>query len=157
MNRECNGTFFDVLGVQFYRCLGDGTVSAWPDALPVEPYQEGDEWYIDFTKDADGPECPTCHRMIGIAHVSDADEADEYEPSLPLSDLPDDNVRHRLRHMALHKLLDELAADYLINNPGNLLSDTSIMTLIGWSHKQTKEPDNADHTAVVMEEEDADA
>ena len=51
-----------------------------------------------------------------------------------------DLAEHRQRHIELHNRLDELAADYLIHNPGKLLSNTTIMELVHWSHEQTIEP-----------------
>lgn len=49
---------------------------------------------------------------------------------------------HRHRHQELHKMLDELAADFLshsINN-GKLLSNTTVMELVEWSYQQTINP-----------------
>ncbi|HEX4545736.1 MAG TPA: hypothetical protein VH110_05210 [Candidatus Acidoferrum sp.] len=57
------------------------------------------------------------------------------------------NERHRLRHVELHRALDELAADWALHNSrptrdGNikLFSNTTIMELMEWSHQQTVDP-----------------
>jgi len=47
---------------------------------------------------------------------------------------------HIKRHIDLHTALDELAADYLVHNPGRSLGGTSIIELLLWSHEQTQEP-----------------
>lgn len=50
---------------------------------------------------------------------------------------------HKARHVELHKALDELAADWLdhtYTTSGKLLSNTSIMELMEWSHQQTLNP-----------------
>jgi hypothetical protein len=47
---------------------------------------------------------------------------------------------HRARHVALHRGLDELCADYLAVT-GRLLSDTTVMELVAWSHRQTTDPE----------------
>ncbi len=47
---------------------------------------------------------------------------------------------HRARHVELHKSFDELVADFIIQNPGRLPSNTTCMDLIKWSHRQTLDP-----------------
>ncbi len=47
---------------------------------------------------------------------------------------------HITRHKELHAALDNLAADYVAHT-GKLLSETSVLELLGWSYKQTKNPD----------------
>jgi hypothetical protein len=47
---------------------------------------------------------------------------------------------HRERHVLLHRMLDELGADYLFQNAGSLPSTTTMMDLMRWSHAQTLEP-----------------
>ena len=47
---------------------------------------------------------------------------------------------HIKRHFELHASLDELAADFIQNNHGKLLPETSILTLMRWSHEQTINP-----------------
>jgi hypothetical protein len=48
---------------------------------------------------------------------------------------------HKARHVLLHKALDELVADWINHHPqGTALQQTSIMTLIQWSHTQTVNP-----------------
>jgi hypothetical protein len=50
--------------------------------------------------------------------------------------------QHRKRHIELHHALDELVADWIVHQPaGKLLSTTSIMELMQWSHRQTQKPD----------------
>lgn len=46
---------------------------------------------------------------------------------------------HRLRHVELHRYLDELVADY-IDHTGGLPSKTTVMQLVEWSYRQTKLP-----------------
>lgn len=46
---------------------------------------------------------------------------------------------HKQRHLVLHKHLDELVADF-IDQTCKLLSETTVMDLIKWSHQQTKNP-----------------
>ncbi len=47
---------------------------------------------------------------------------------------------HIQRHVELHKALDELIADYITHKEG-LPAETTVMQLIEWSHKQTKDPE----------------
>jgi len=47
---------------------------------------------------------------------------------------------HILRHKKLHKYFDELLADYIDNNKNSSIED-SIIKLVKWSSKQTKNPD----------------
>lgn len=49
-------------------------------------------------------------------------------------------AEHKARHVELHKALDELAADFLTHNPGKMLSTTTVMELVRWSHQQTTDP-----------------
>jgi len=44
---------------------------------------------------------------------------------------------HQERHQELHGNLDELAADCMMDT-GNLMSETSVMELMAWSHQQTE-------------------
>lgn len=46
---------------------------------------------------------------------------------------------HKERHIALHKNLDELIADF-INHTGKLPSQSSVMELMEWAHAQTISP-----------------
>jgi hypothetical protein len=46
---------------------------------------------------------------------------------------------HRERHKLLHRMLDELLADFL-GQTDRLLSNTSLQELMVWSHQQTIEP-----------------
>lgn len=48
--------------------------------------------------------------------------------------------KHIERHKHLHKELDELLADFLVHNPLKSPSETTIMELMQWSHKQTQNP-----------------
>ena len=45
---------------------------------------------------------------------------------------------HRLQHVEWHAILDALLADF-IGSTGRLLSKTSAMELLEWSHQQTLE------------------
>ena len=47
--------------------------------------------------------------------------------------------KHLERHKELHKMLDELSADF-IQHTKKLLSETSLMELIEWTYQQTKNP-----------------
>ena len=44
---------------------------------------------------------------------------------------------HIERHKLLHKMLDELVADF-ISNTNKLPSQTTILELMKWSHEQTE-------------------
>lgn len=46
---------------------------------------------------------------------------------------------HRERHLLLHKMLDELVADWL-GHTDCLLSKRTVFELMEWSHSQCKEP-----------------
>lgn len=50
-------------------------------------------------------------------------------------------AEHIERHQYLHNALDELAGDFLRHHPGKHLSNTTLLELMDWSHKQTIEPD----------------
>ncbi len=50
-----------------------------------------------------------------------------------------DKQKHKIRHIELHKKLDELLADY-IEHTGKLLSESTIMDVMKWSHEQTINP-----------------
>lgn len=47
-----------------------------------------------------------------------------------------DEDQHRLRHVFLHEVLDELIADY-ISHTGRLPFETSLRDLMIWTHEQT--------------------
>jgi len=47
--------------------------------------------------------------------------------------------QHRQHHEELHKAVDELVADF-ISQTEQLLTKTSIMDILIWSHGQTKNP-----------------
>lgn len=56
--------------------------------------------------------------------------------------------QHRRRHQILHRALDELAADWALHHTKlretgqiKLYTNSTIMELMQWSHKQTVEPD----------------
>jgi len=49
-------------------------------------------------------------------------------------------AKHKQRHKLLHKYLDELVADWIDHNKDKMLSKTTIMELLGWSAKQTLNP-----------------
>lgn len=59
-------------------------------------------------------------------------------------------LEHRRRHEELHRALDELAADWALHNctpksirsgEPKLFSNSTIMELMQWSHRQTIEPE----------------
>ena len=50
---------------------------------------------------------------------------------------------HIEAHKRLHRLLDELIADFIFHS-GKLLSRTTILDLMIWSHKQTSTPDGGE-------------
>lgn len=54
---------------------------------------------------------------------------------------------HKQRHIELHKNLNELVVNFIQHNDGALLSQTSVMDLMRWSHEQTINP-----TASKLEE-----
>ncbi len=47
---------------------------------------------------------------------------------------------HRLRHVELHKELDELVADFLRHNRDARPSTTTLMAFMRWSYEQTMQP-----------------
>ena len=47
---------------------------------------------------------------------------------------------HIKRHIELHKSLDELIADFILHTQ-KLLSETTVMELMEWTHEQTINPD----------------
>lgn len=47
---------------------------------------------------------------------------------------------HVKAHMDLHKSFDLLLADFIQHNPGRLLSNTTLMELMKWSHQETENP-----------------
>ena len=50
--------------------------------------------------------------------------------------------RHRQHHEELHQALDELAADWAAHQPmGKMFSNSTIMELMEWSYRQTKNPE----------------
>lgn len=50
-----------------------------------------------------------------------------------------DRKEHKEKHIALHKMLDELVADYIIHTK-KTPSGSTVMELMTWSHEQTKNP-----------------
>lgn len=50
--------------------------------------------------------------------------------------------QHKARHIELHRMLDELTADF-IRHTGRLLSQTTVMDLLGWAYEQTLSPTEA--------------
>jgi hypothetical protein len=47
---------------------------------------------------------------------------------------------HRERHQLLHKMFDELAADYLLHHDSAHLTNTTLVQLLEWAYAQTLEP-----------------
>ena len=47
---------------------------------------------------------------------------------------------HKIRHKKLHKMLDELIADYMRHTEKFISSDSTLRDLMEWSYKQTMEP-----------------
>lgn len=58
-----------------------------------------------------------------------------------------EHERHRIRHVTLHRMVDELASDYARHHPDALLSETTVMQLLQWSHTQTLDP--TEHVGAV--------
>lgn len=50
---------------------------------------------------------------------------------------------HRERHVLLHRMLDELMADY-ISKTGRRLGNSTLLDLMDWSHSQTISPTTED-------------
>ena len=52
---------------------------------------------------------------------------------------------HKKRHIILHKMFDELLADFFTHfkrpNKSIRFTDHKIMDLMAWSHQQTQNPD----------------
>lgn len=46
---------------------------------------------------------------------------------------------HKERHIKLHKMFDELLADF-IGDTGKMPSKTPILELLNWSYEQTQNP-----------------
>jgi len=58
-----------------------------------------------------------------------------------------ERAKHKKRHKELHSKLDELVADFLIHNICKIPSQTTILELMEWSHKQINNPtDNTNNT-----------
>lgn len=49
-------------------------------------------------------------------------------------------TEHRERHQLLHRMLDELIADYCRHNPGGPWLSRTIGELMEWSYTQTLHP-----------------
>jgi len=47
--------------------------------------------------------------------------------------------KHRMRHVELHRALDELLADFARTRKGTIL-DRQISELLAWSYQETKSP-----------------
>jgi hypothetical protein len=63
--------------------------------------------------------------------------ADALDPNAPDSQ---DGRHHRLRHVELHRMLDELLADFFGHRRSATPSETPILTLMQWSQAETIEP-----------------
>lgn len=50
-----------------------------------------------------------------------------------------DTKEHKIKHIELHRALDELIADF-IRHTNKLPSKTMLMELMSWSHEQTTNP-----------------
>jgi len=61
-----------------------------------------------------------------------------------MSDTALHQEEHKKRHIELHKALDELATDYLVQHGGKIPSHTTIMELMTWSNEQQKNPNGGD-------------
>ena len=48
---------------------------------------------------------------------------------------------HQQRHELLHRMLDELLADFLLHNRGKVPSKTTVWELMEWSNRQMKDPE----------------
>ena len=47
---------------------------------------------------------------------------------------------HKKRHEELHQAFDQLLADFIVHNTDKLLSNTTVLELVEWSHRQTIAP-----------------
>lgn len=47
---------------------------------------------------------------------------------------------HIAKHQMLHKHFDELLSDFIMQNPGKRLSNTTLMDILNWSKQQTINP-----------------
>lgn len=94
----------------------------------------GHATYISTCQRAD-----TVKLMREMAHKIEADPVGILAGKVPVPPL--DQEKHRARHVELHKMLDELAADWISHNPKKTLSKSSIMEFMKWSHQQTITPD----------------
>lgn len=48
--------------------------------------------------------------------------------------------QHKERHELLHKELDELLADFILHNPGKMVTRITMMEFMEWSFRQTVNP-----------------
>ena len=48
--------------------------------------------------------------------------------------------KHKKRHEELHRALDELVADFIVCNADKHPSNTTVLELVQWSHRQTIAP-----------------
>lgn len=50
---------------------------------------------------------------------------------------------HKQRHIELHRAIDELFADFILNHPHeHAFTEMPIIRLLRWSHEQTEYPTN---------------
>jgi hypothetical protein len=54
-------------------------------------------------------------------------------------------AQHRKRHKELHLALDELVADFILDNNDKLPSQSTVFEIMRWSHEQTKNPSDKTH------------
>ena len=51
-------------------------------------------------------------------------------------------IQHKKRHIELHKVLDELFADYIRHHPGQTrFTGMQLRELLKWAFEQTENPD----------------
>ncbi len=58
----------------------------------------------------------------------------------PRTEQPLTREEHIASHVALHRALDRLMADFLLHNRGAYMSTTTVMQLATWAYEQTKNP-----------------
>lgn len=109
-------------------------------------------WIYAVANDAPQPAGDFLKKVVAAALHADPDNYPLLRPAIIVLKRKFPNYRmddphlepalHRDRHQLLHREFDELMADYLSHNRGAMPSNTTLMQLMEWSHKQTIEPES---------------